>query len=352
MPTRDSTAVTRPSKPLVEQLVDRVDVGGQPGDHPARGVALVEGRRQPLEVVEHPARAGRAARPGRSGPTRTRNALPGDRLDDGREQRTPTTITSSASVSAVAASGGMPRSMPTLTRYGTGQSRRRSRSSTTTSSHHERPLVRAQQAAEQPARLRAAAAAETRARAGRRCVLGGDAAPVACSLGVGTVAVCPVVALRRGRRGRSRRDLLEVGVGREQVAVGRDRREQLAVRADGGDRAVLRAARPGRRAARSTARCATTMPVVSREHPAQRLPRPAPRCARRARTAGRRAPGPRPAEHRPGQREPLALAAGQRHALLADPGVQAPRQVVDELGLGDLERLARRRRRWRRAGRA
>ena len=48
----------------------------------------------------------------------------------------------------------------------------------------------------------------------------------------------------------------------------------------------------------------------------------------------------RPGEHGAGQRQPLALAAGQRHALLADPGVESPRQVVDEAGLGDLDRLA------------
>jgi hypothetical protein len=38
----------------VEQLVDGVDVGRQPGDGPARGVGLVERQAQPLEVVEHP----------------------------------------------------------------------------------------------------------------------------------------------------------------------------------------------------------------------------------------------------------------------------------------------------------
>jgi hypothetical protein len=39
----------------LEHLVDRVDVGGLPGDHPARGVAVVEGRAEHLEVPEHPA---------------------------------------------------------------------------------------------------------------------------------------------------------------------------------------------------------------------------------------------------------------------------------------------------------
>ena len=46
---------------------------------------------------------------------------------------------------------------------------------------------------------------------------------------------------------------------------------------------------------------------------------------------------PRPADDGPGEREPLALAARERQPLLADPGVETPRQVVGELGLGDLE---------------
>ena len=48
---------------------------------------------------------------------------------------------------------------------------------------------------------------------------------------------------------------------------------------------------------------------------------------------------PRPRQHRPGEREALPLAAGERHALLADPGVEPPGQVVDEAGLGHLDRL-------------
>ena len=44
-------------------------------------------------------------------------------------------------------------------------------------------------------------------------------------------------------------------------------------------------------------------------------------------------------EHGAGQRQPLPLAAGERQALLADPGVEPPRQLVDEVGLRDLERL-------------
>ena len=45
----------QPVEAGVEQLVDRVHVGGQPRDHPAGGVPLVEGQAQRLEVVEHPA---------------------------------------------------------------------------------------------------------------------------------------------------------------------------------------------------------------------------------------------------------------------------------------------------------
>ena len=44
-------------------------------------------------------------------------------------------------------------------------------------------------------------------------------------------------------------------------------------------------------------------------------------------------------QDRAGQRQALPLAARERHALLADAGVEAPGQVVDEAGLADLERL-------------
>ena len=58
---------------------------------------------------------------------------------------------------------------------------------------------------------------------------------------------------------------------------------------------------------------------------------------------------PGPADDRPGQGEALALAAGQRQALLADAGVEAPRQVEGEAGLRDLEGGRAPRPRWRRA---
>ena len=81
------------------------------------------------------------------------------------------------------------------------------------------------------------------------------------------------------------------------------------------------------------------MPVASAEHPAQRLldQRLGVHVERGERVVEHQ--DARPGQHRPGQREPLALTAGQGHALLADPGVEPPRQVVDELRLGDLERL-------------
>ncbi len=87
------------------------------------------------------------------------------------------------------------------------------------------------------------------------------------------------------------------------------------------------------------ARWATTMPVASAQHPAQRL------LDELLGVHVERGQGvvedqdPRAGQHRAGQGEPLALAAGQRHPLLADAGVEPPRQVVHELRLGDLEGL-------------
>ena len=86
-------------------------------------------------------------------------------------------------------------------------------------------------------------------------------------------------------------------------------------------------------------RCATTSAVVAGEHPAQRRLdlRLGVHVERRQRVVEHE--HPRAAEHGAGEREPLPLAAGQRQALLADAGVEAERQVVDELGLRDLDRL-------------
>ena len=90
------------------------------------------------------------------------------------------------------------------------------------------PLVRAQQVAEQPPRA-GLQQAGLDLRQVVRAVLGGDAAPVAV-----------VVGCRRSRSGRSvparlvetslmRRTSSSLGVGREQLAVGRHRGQQLAV---------------------------------------------------------------------------------------------------------------------------
>ena len=45
-----------------------------------------------------------------------------------------------------------------------------------------------------------------------------------------------------------------------------------------------------------------------------------------------------PGKDRAGERHALPLAAGQRHALLADPGIESPRQVGDEVGLCGVQR--------------
>ena len=56
----------QPVQAGVEQLVERVHVGRQPGHHPAGGVPLVEGQRQPLHVVEDPPAQVEQHAPGRS----------------------------------------------------------------------------------------------------------------------------------------------------------------------------------------------------------------------------------------------------------------------------------------------
>ena len=62
-----STDVTSVTMPYVEQVGERLDVGGLARDHAARRVALVERQAQLLEVHEHAGAGGRAARPGRRG---------------------------------------------------------------------------------------------------------------------------------------------------------------------------------------------------------------------------------------------------------------------------------------------
>ena len=69
---------------------------------------------------------------------------------------------------------------------------------------------------------------------------------------------------------------------------------------------------------------------------ARPAPRPggrrcAPRCARRRRWSARRAPASRPGEQGPGQREALALTAGQRAAALLDLAVETVGERVEHV---------------------
>ena len=95
--------------------------------------------------------------------------------------------------------------------------------------------------------------------------------------------------MRRPPRARRQR-LGQLGVGAEQLAVGRHGGQQLAVVADVGDRPSWSSAT---RSASITveARWATIRPVVVGRAPAGAPPRPASRCARRARRGCRRGPG-------------------------------------------------------------
>ena len=80
---------------LVEEIGDRVDVGDLPGDDAPRGVALMEGNRQPLEVGEEPAaelqhhRPAEAAHRGdeRAGGDRLGQHRDGKRADDDHHRR-------------------------------------------------------------------------------------------------------------------------------------------------------------------------------------------------------------------------------------------------------------------------
>ena len=110
------------------------------------------------------------------------------------------------------------------------------------------------------------------------------------------------------------------------------------------------AAPPGRPAWTVDARCATTSAVVAGQHRPQRLLDPGLGVDVQRGQRVVQHQHLRVADHRPGQRQPLPLAAGQRQALLADPGVQAPRQAGDEVGLRELQGGPARPRRSRPAG--
>ena len=174
-------------------------------------------------------------------------------------------------------------------------------------------------------------------------VLGGDAAPGVRASSPATVIPgaarpAPAVAARRvALAGRAAHQVPVPGLGPSSSAVGPERR-----------RSPRRASRATRSASATVdGRCATTSAVVSastrRSASAHlRLGVHVQRGQRVVEDQHRR-----PGQDGPGQRHPLPLAAGQRHALLADPGVQAPGQVVHEAGLGRGQRRLDRPRRWR-----
>ena len=149
--------------------------------------------------------------------------------------------------------------------------------------------------------------------------LGGDATPLGAGAHVGRRSAvgaheAPVPRRRGGQHGRG-------SAGTRPAARGASRRRPACRPAAGP---------PGRRARPSTAGAPPASPVASREHAAQRLldQRLGVHVERRQRVVEHQ--HARPADHGPGQREPLPLPARQRQALLADPRVQPPRQVVDE----------------------
>ena len=86
-------------------------------------------------------------------------------------------------------------------------------------------------------------------------------------------------------------------------------------------------------------RCATTSAVVVRAGPRRSAASTSASVCTSSADSGSSSTRKRgPADHRPGQREPLPLAAGQAEALLADLGVDALRQRVHEVGLRDVQR--------------
>ena len=104
---------------VLDELVERLDVVGQPRDDHARAVARVEADRQPLQVREQLARAGPAARAGRPS-RRGRSARRWRRRRSTAESRKAATIRSSAPMSWRR----MPSSIASLA-SGAGRERRR-----------------------------------------------------------------------------------------------------------------------------------------------------------------------------------------------------------------------------------
>ncbi len=163
----------QPVEALVEQLRDRVDVRRLPGDHPPRGVGLVERHRQPQQVREQPAaqlQHHRLAEPAGEGDEHPRRR----RLDQHRHARTRAAMRSSGTGSDRLTSGGMPLSIARPISQGPASEAQR-RHHDRGRGQRDRPPVRAQQVAQQPA----AALAQQRLERGRDLVhlLGRDAAP-------------------------------------------------------------------------------------------------------------------------------------------------------------------------------
>ena len=102
-------------EPGLEHLVDRVDVGGLARDDATRGVVVVERRAEPLEVAEDP--AAQLVEEVLADPARAQQEqLAGDRLDDRRAEDESRRRPASGPRSSRSRIGGMPESMPTLTR--------------------------------------------------------------------------------------------------------------------------------------------------------------------------------------------------------------------------------------------
>ena len=312
----------------LEHLVDRVDVGGLARDDATRGVALVEGRAQHLEVPEHPAPDLVERRPARCGPA-GRGSGCGPAPGRGSRRARTATIVSSGSRSLLAWIGGMPVSIPSLTRNG----------------------------------MDSRAAFSTR-----------TMPTISCSI--------RLYGVSRSRRSRREPDAGEAG-GQPFGRLGRLLLVDLRLAAPGGLAGVrAHAPTPSVRRSRSSSsaspdsrsayagtvasssRCSPTWVMV----PSWMQGHPVGEEDRRG-TVGHDEPGgaaedpaqrlldellgvhvergegvvededPWLGEDGPGQRETLPLAAREGVPLLADAGVEPPRQVADEAGLGDVEGL-------------
>ena len=310
---------------LVEQLAQGLDVGGRPRDQPARGVALVEVQAERLGVPEDPAAQLQQhvlVDPGGDPDERVLEHAGGQRA-----RRYPA---------------------PTATSGPCRRARKRRDAAVDGVGHQQRARLHAPPAgpaAAAPATATRVAGRAAATAAGRRWRPGGAGStsrskgsprrsPDARVGGAGSCSSGVAVSRSAGPSGRWSSALL--------ASSARSRPRVVSSAPDISHAAYSRrssrssslwvptaAIRPpdssATRSASSTVegRCATTRAVVS---PSTRAapPRPAPRCARPARTADRPGPGTAAAHHRPGQREPLPLAAGQAQPLLADLGVRRP----------------------------